>query len=736
MQPSAGREGTVQAPTFEHVAARRFSRRAVLAAGAGAVTAGAIGVWPRAALGQEVSAATPPAAPAAPAVTAMPLLTELADDVAVADGHVVDVVVRWGDALFADAPAFDPAAQTAAAQARQFGYNCDYVAFLPHEGSADRGVLVVNHEYVNPEIMFPANASGAPTDEQLRIEMQAHGASVVEIARGGDGRWTVVRDSTLNRRLTAETPMAITGPAAGDPRLRTGDDPDGRTVRGTLNNCAGGTTPWGTILSSEENFQKYFAHLAASDDGSAGPDARVHKRYGMLAESDFGWERIDPRFDAEREPHEAFRFGWIVEFDPFDPESVPRKRTALGRFRHEGAATTVAKGGQLVLYSGDDDRFEYVYKFVTRRPYVSGGAAANADLLDDGTLLAARFQPDGTGEWLALEHGAPGLTAADGFTTQADVVIDARSAADALGATKMDRPEDIEVSPTTGRVYLALTNNNNRGLEGFPPSDPANPRKANKFGHVIELTEDDGDHAGRRFHWEILLLCGDPADPETYFAGFDKSHVSAIASPDNLTFDAAGNLWIATDGQPDTLGIRDGLYVVPTDGPRRGAVRQFLSSVPGSEVTGPCFSPDGTALFVAIQHPGEGGTFEAPASRWPDGDGPPRPSVIAVRRIGGGRVGPQGAAASMAATASTAGPDMASPATGSAGAATAAPGAAATATAPGDEPRPGSESQERPRSGVIGVRVVLAGAVAALVAALARRRARARPGDGEADRSD
>lgn len=668
MNPSSNSEAAPN--TFADVMALRLSRRAVLNVAATALAAGAIGGAGDgpAALADDADAGgtrTSSPAPASPAEGEFaPLMDSTADAVTVAEGHAVDVLARWGDPLFADAPDFDPAAQTAAAQARQFGYNCDYTALLPLDGAEDRALLVVNHEFVNPELMFAGYDRGRLSAELVAIEQAAHGMSVVEVARGGDGRWSVVRDGRFNRRVTAQTPCTITGPAAGDERLRTAADPGGRNVLGTLGNCAGGVTPWGTVLSGEENVQKYFGGLGGGEGGFEGGSttagggrnggaaggeaggaawaARAHARFGMLDASDFGWERVDRRFDGRTEPNEAFRFGWVVEIDPLDPASAPRKRTALGRFKHEGAATAVAADGRVALYSGDDERFEYVYKFVSRGPARPGGAAANDGVLDDGTLYAARFDPDGTGEWLPLVHGQGPLTAANGYASQAEVLIDTRGAADLLGPTKMDRPEDIEASPATGKVYIALTNNDSRGGEGFPPVDPANPRAVNTFGHVIELAEDGGDAASTRFRWEVFLLCGDPSDPSTYFGGFDKAHVSAIANPDNLTFDPAGGLWIATDGQPVSLEQRDGLYAVTTDGPSRGRVRRFLAAPAGAEVCGPTFSPDGHALFVAIQHPGEGTTLAAPSSRWPDGAGPPRPSVVAVRRVGGGRVGDAG----------------------------------------------------------------------------------------------
>jgi len=361
-----------------------------------------------------------------------------------------------------------------------------------------------------------------------------------------------------------------------------------------------------------------------------------------------------------------FRFGWVVEIDPYDPDSTPKKRTALGRFKHEGATTALAPGGQVVVYSGDDARFEYVFKFVSAGRFnPHGRRRANADLLDNGTLYVAKFNEDGSGEWLPLVFGEGPLTPANGFNSQAEVLINARRAGDILGATPMDRPEDIEPSPETGKVYVTLTNNSRRtggtrdanGREVSAEPDEMNPRSPNLTGHIIELTETGGDAAATTFSWEIFILCGNPNNPDgqffttlpeapigvddTYFAGFaDANALSPIGSPDNLAFDRRGNLWIATDGQFGDLGlpapINDGLYAVPTEGEDRGFLRQFLSSVKGSEVCGPEFNPNFTTVFINVQHPGEGGTLDNPVSDWPDRNGlPPRPSVVAVIKTEG-----------------------------------------------------------------------------------------------------
>lgn len=616
---------------FADILERRLERRAVLKAG-GALAALILS-------GARVSATPPRRFGDDPSPRFTPITPRRGADPLVPDGHRITSVLRWGDPLFRDGHPFVAGHTDAAKQERQAGYNCDFVAFMPlplGSQASDRGLLVVNHEYTDPRLMFAGYEKGAPTREQVATELAAHGLSVVEVWRR-NGRWGPVLGADQNRRITLTTPIALTGPAAGDPRLVTSEDPTGRTVTGTSNNCGGGVTPWGTVLSAEENVHEYFANTDALPDGAV---ARSHRRYGMRSRgTERAWEQHLARFDLAREPHEPFRFGWVLEVDPYDPVSTPRKRTALGRFRHEAATVTLAADRRAVVYSGDDAAFEYVYRFVSRDAVDPDDRARNLDLLDHGTLYVARFDDDGTGRWLPLVHGHGPLTEANGFASQADVLIDARLAADLLGATRMDRPEDIETSPTTGRVYVALTKNPDRGEGDAPGVDAANPRASNRYGHILELICDGDDHAADTFRWEVFLLCGDPDDPAAVPPGASPADVSRLAAPDSLVFDRHGNLWIATDGQPGALDVNDGLYAVPTEGARRGEAMPFFSSVIDSEVCGPAFTPDGTTLFLSVQHPGARGTFESPSSRWPDGQGPPRPTVIAIQREDGGEVG-------------------------------------------------------------------------------------------------
>jgi secreted PhoX family phosphatase len=568
-----------------------------------------------------------------------PLMHDTHDRLLVPDGYTHSVVIRWGDALGSDTPAFDPQAQTGAKQARQFGYNCDFTGFIPlplGSRNSTHGLLVVNNEYTNAEIMFPDwdGKIESKTREMVDIELAAHGVSMVEVERDASGAWHYIADSTYNRRVTGETPIAMSGPAAGHAWLCTSYDPGGTLVRGTLNNCSGGITPWGTLLTCEENFDAYFG--GALDAVTDATVRAIHQRYGV--QDRYGWPRYHERFDVTKEPHEPLRFGWVVEIDPSDPQAVPIKRTALGRAKHEAATAVVTPSGQVVVYSGDDQRLEYVYKFVSAGRYNAGNRAANLQLLDAGTLYVAKFRDDGSGEWLPLAFGQGPLTPTNGFQSQAEVLINTRRAADLLGATKMDRPEDIEAHPKTGKVYAVMTNNTSRQADQV---DAANPRPNNKYGHIIELVEAGGDHAATQFRWDIFLACGDPTNPEHRTSYQGHQDVSWLATPDNIAFDEAGRMWIATDGQPEAIKVNDALYVVDTEGPERGRTRMFLSGPLGSEICGPAFTPDNRTLFVAIQHPGEGkgSTFAQPVSRWPDGHTPPRPSIVAVYRSDGGTIG-------------------------------------------------------------------------------------------------
>jgi len=634
---------------------RAIARRSLLG-GAGAGSAALV----LGGLGNPAAAGAAPGRAGVGALTFQPVAPNVRDNVTVPVGYDYDLLAGWGDPVEQGAAPFDVYDQSPAAQAKQFGYNCDYVSVLPIPGSPGRFSLVVNHEYTDEELMFP---TGVYSDNEVRrVAMMAIGMSVVEIERGarpGSYRRVPVRQTKINRRITARTPMELTGPAAGDDRLKTSADPTGRRVLGTLNNCAGGYTPWGTVLSGEENFDDFF-----DASGDLDPTyAASYERYGVTGEEGKGWAEVDPRFDLSTEPREPFRFGWIVEVDPLDPSSTPKKRTMLGRFKHEGATIVLSDAGRIVAYSGDDERGDYMYKFVSRQPFRAGGTEAdrlaNMSLLDHGTLYVARFRDeevdaapeyDGTGRWIPLCTDEESFV--DGFSV-ADVLIDTRLAADEVSPTRMDRPEDVQVNPVNGRVYTALTNNDDRGTEY--PADEANPLESsrireepggplvsaagNRNGYVLEMTPRGGNHGAERFDWSLLLVCGDPEAPETYFAGYPKDEVSPISCPDNVAFDGEGNLWIATDG--NELGSNDGLFAVPTRGAQRGHVRQFLTVPVGAETCGPLIARDGRTVFTAVQHPGEvdGATFENQASTWPHTKRYPIPSVIVTYRVDGQRIG-------------------------------------------------------------------------------------------------
>lgn len=632
-------------PTMGDVIAARMNRRDILK-GALAVTAMGAAVAPLAiAAGQAQTGNT------TPSFNFREIAAGSDENIHVAEGYDADVLIRWGDPVLPGGVAFDPQAQTPAKQALQFGYNNDYLGYLPIDGSR-RGLLVVNHEYTNEELMFPSLPGRQDlravrfkdmTRELADIEMMAHGGSVLEVARESNGKWRVVEASRFARRITAETEIAISGPCAGHPRMRTSYDATGTRVRGMLNNCAGATTPWGTWLTCEENVNGYFWGQMAESH----PEHRNYRRMGIPG-GWYNWGQYHDRFDVLKEPNEANRFGWVVEIDPFDPTSTPKKRTAMGRFKHEGAANIVNSDGRFVVYQGDDERFDYVYKFVTEAVVDRRVPANNRDILDRGTLFVAKYNADGTGEWLPLVFGQGPLTAANGFASQADVLIETRRAADLLGATKMDRPEDVEANPKTNKVYVILTNNSRRTPEQV---DAANPRANNRFGHIIEMIPPGGDHAATAFRWEILVRCGDPSIA-TVGATFNPNTTKDgwFGMPDNCAVDADGRLWIATDGNmPSKTGRADGVWAMETEGAARGTSKLFFRCPNGAELCGPELTPDVETFFVAIQHPGEADdedpnaapvSFNTPTTRWPDfKDGiPPKPSVVAITRRGGGKI--------------------------------------------------------------------------------------------------
>jgi hypothetical protein len=447
----------------------------------------------------------------------------------------------------------------------------------------------------------------------------------------------VVPDSTYNRAIRlSSTTINFSGPAAGDDRLKTKTDPTGTKVVGTINNCAGGWTPWGTYLTAEENFHQYFAGEAEGD---------AYSRYGIKGEPAYpGWGKYFDRFDVTKDPNEAMKFGWVVEIDPYEPKSIPVKRTALGRFKHENGSTVVAPDGRVVVYSGDDERFEYIYKFVTEGKYDPKNRAANMNLLDKGTLYAAKFEDNGKLTWLPLEFGKNQLTAENGFKSQADVVIEARRAADLLGATKMDRPEDVDVNPMNGHVYVMLTKNDRRTPDQV---DAANQRFHNVYGHIIEMIPPgegkDGDHTAMVYDWDVFIRAGNPkerGDGAKYGKGVTEN--GWFANPDNVTFDNQGRMWISTDGFPD-FGVADGVWACDVSGDAAAQTRCFFQCPSGAEMCGPQFTPDNKTLFLAVQHPADddGSTFDNPSTRWPDfKEGmPPRPSVVVITKDDGGIIG-------------------------------------------------------------------------------------------------
>ena len=539
---------------------------------------------------------------------AKPMSAAIDKDLRVLGGYKAQTIISWGDDLFARPSGksypgynkFDPLNFDTARQKEAFGYNNDYLAFMPISGASDHGLLCINHEYTNAALMF---ADGSRTKARAELELAANGQSVVELKKDEAGVWRKVM-GRYNRRLNGlDTKYEITGPARGSDRMRTSYDPAGEFVYGSFANCAGGKTPWNTVLSAEENFNGYFLHNTAENAG------REFAQYDALSIKDtdtwYDFGKFVDRLDIAKEPNEPNRYGWVVEYDPYDAISNPKKRTALGRFKHECANTAVSHDGRVAVYMGDDERFECLYKFVTNK-------TSGTDMLDDGVLYVAKFNEDMSLVWMPLVYGENGLDESNGFESQADVMIETRRAAKLLGATEMDRPEDVEPHPVTGKVYVALTNNHKR-----LKTNAANPRPANIYGHIIEISAPmvDGkpDHTSKHAKWDFALM-GD-AD---------------ICCPDNLAINpVSGELMIATDGMEKVASKADGIFFY-----NNGAPKRLISAPAGSEVCGPEFTPDGKTLFACIQHPGERSSFDNPSTRWPDFDTglPPRPSVVAIEQ--------------------------------------------------------------------------------------------------------
>jgi secreted PhoX family phosphatase len=656
--------------SFQDVLDSRLSRRSLL--GAGLATAAAVSVGGATALLKAV----PASASGRGGGRHKPLLgfegipVSTADTVIVPKGYTAEVLIAWGDPV-SNGPDFKPdASNDADDQARQWGMHNDGLVYFPIDGSR-HGLLAQNNEYADEGLLFPDGVANWDAEKTTKA-LNAHGVSIIEVKRGAhrhhprwrnrrsekDSDWHVVRPSKYARRITGQTPMRISGPAAGDDRLKTIDDPTGKHVLGTLNNCAMGFTPWGTYLTCEENFNGYFFRTTSPDSRST-----LEKRYGIAhSNSGFRWHTTHPRFNADLYLNEANRFGWVVEIDPFDRSSTPVKRTALGRLKHEGAWVQETKSGKVVVYMGDDERNEYIYRYVSNLPWRTA-RRRGINPLNDGVLYVAKFKADGTGEWLPLTPANPALV---GWTLN-DILINTRGAADAAGATMMDRPEWIDTFPESLTAIATLTNNNRRGSSppssnsplgttaagsARPPVDASNPRAINVYGHIITWTY-GRDFNEPDFTWDVFALCGDPAVP---------AHGSTIdgdkfGSPDGLYVAPSGRLWIQTDVSTATINAGDyagfGNNQMLCADPTTGEIRRFLTGPKQCELTGVMVTPDEKTMFVGIQHPGEPPDLPSSAdsrndpanpkaySSWPDGDdgGRPRSACLVITKDNGGTIG-------------------------------------------------------------------------------------------------
>lgn len=556
-----------------------------------------------------------------------------ADTIVVPQGYKWQTLVKWGDPLWSKGADFDQATRgTGESQALAFGDNNDGMALFSAPGG--KTVLAINNEYTNRSIMYGARDTKLPeTEDDVVKGKAAHGVSVFEVVQKG-GEWKVVKDSSFNRRITADSPMELTGPAAGHDLLKTKADATGTKSLGTWNNCGNGRTPWGTYLACEENFNGYF-----SSSDPANKVSKEFKRYGVSNRDwGYGWGKYDKRFDISKNPNEPNRAGYVVEIDPLDPSSTPKKRTALGRFKHENAEVVVASNDQIVVYMGDDERGEFLYRFISEGRYAPGGDTS--ELLNKGMLFAAKFDADGKGEWLAL---TPETT---GMKDQAEICIYTRMAASAVKATTMDRPEWVASNPRKAEVYCALTNNKNRGKKpnkggDLTPVGGPNPREANKYGQIVRWRPAGGDHTATAFDWDLYVLAGNPVvqtgDGNLNAGSKNVTAGNFFNSPDGLAFDQSGMLWIQTDGKYSNKGNFAGMgnNQMLVGDPVTGEIRRFLVGPKECEVTGITFSPDRRTVFIGIQHPGEKGD-----SHFPDGgDTVPRSVVVAITREDGAVIG-------------------------------------------------------------------------------------------------
>ncbi|TGN40115.1 PhoX family protein [Marinobacter confluentis] len=649
-------------PTFASVLSARMNRRVVMKGSVGAALASLMGASLVGCSDSDSDSGNVGGSGTGASNTELgfkPVAVSTENRAVVPEGYTAKSFVPWGTPLTGSYPEYRAdGTNTGADQEQQVGMHHDGVHFFPIDqkaggNSSTEGLLVMNHEYINQGALHAdgptraADNGGVRPADEVRKEIAAHGVSVIHIKQGTDGEWEVVHGSPFNRRVTGNTAMDIRGPVRGFEKLITKHSPDATETRGTLNNCAMGPTPWGTYLTAEENWHGYFA---TADETRP----REYVRHGVDSTSRYDWELADNGADeylrfnvstlgataADDYRNEANTYGYMVEIDPFTPESKPQKRTSLGRFGHEGVIFAPAVEGQpLVCYSGDDSRFEYIYKFVSAQPYYA--ATAGGYLLDTGTLYVARFNEDGSGDWLALSledaDFAAAVTAAqgttvgniafDGFSSQADVLVNTRLAADIAGATPMDRPEWGAVDPNTGEVYFTLTNNSQRTEDQV---DAANPIAENRTGHIIRWMEDGGDHSADSFMWDIFVFAGEQGT-ETVVDGeavvtLDDTNI--FNSPDGLWFDYNGRLWIQTDGS-DAAPYQNNMMLAAN--PVTREIKRFFVGPQGCEVTGVVTTPDTRTMFVNIQHPD---------GNWPNSaESRPRDATVIVTRDDGGVVG-------------------------------------------------------------------------------------------------
>ncbi len=655
-EPECNRSGNTP---FAQVFQARIARRGFLQGSLGAAVGG---------LFASTGVAHALQAGAGPELNFTPVPVSDADTFVVPEGYEAKVIYRWGDPITGSMPQFSPD-NTGAEQGEQAGMHHDGMHFFPIEGedpwqgSSTDGLLVVNHEYIEPRFLHlgvvagqampawavPDHAGPRDPDHVLK-ELNAHGVSVARIREGADGEWRITPDPR-NRRITALTEMEIAGPVRGSDLVKTKFSPDGTRTRGTFANCAHGVTPWNTYMAAEENWSGAFVN---NDDEMPREHARFGVRQGMsrpswhlAADGADAYVRFDASTKADSAEgdyrNEPNTFGWMVEIDPFDPDSTPVKRTTLGRCAHEGVVfAPVADGEKVVCYTGDDSRNEYIYKFVSAGTYRSG--QTRGEILDEGVLYAAKFNDDGTGEWLALVYGENGLDESNGFTSQADVLVNTRTAADLVGATPMDRPEWGTVDPQTRAVYFTLTNNSQRSAD---ETDAANPRGPNPFGHIIRWHEDGGQEA-LTFAWDIFVIAG-PHENSADMHGEALSDDNIFSSPDGLWMDANRRLWIQTDISESVMNRGNhsvfGNNMMLAANPETGEIKRFLTGPVGQEITGVVTTPDHRTMFINVQHPGATTTpedFAAGnyASHWPDGgQSVPRSATVMIRRTDRGVIG-------------------------------------------------------------------------------------------------